>query len=179
MVMYTLFVVLKYIFFHISMLPVLSNTPSLSHQEGAAYIKPVNTVEILKSQDDFQTATKQAEIPCTTETQNSLNSDNDSIIAEPKCEDYELYEAVGDLSESVLNQISTQPEESKISTDENVKDIFYLESLVVPYALKMPELGSISDCNGEGKQSQVSCLLSHRKIHVHCILRQMPLQYLN
>jgi hypothetical protein len=174
---------MQYYFFRIRVLPVLNNTASVSHQEGAPDTKPVNMVEMLKPQDDFHT--ESLEIPHTAETQNSLNSDNDSIIAEPKLQNYELYEAVGDLSESILNEIFKRAEDSKTSKYKNVKDIFYLESLMLPSALKMSELGSLSDCSEEEKQkTQVSCLVTDRNVHMHCnkvqdaFLRQIPVWYL-
>jgi len=144
--------------------PLLSNTSSTSCQEDVADIKPVNVAEKLKPRDDFQIDIRQTKTPCSTETQHSVNPDDDNLH-EIKNKNSDLYEVVGDVSETTLNQIHTKPEDSITLMHKNVKDVFYLESLMLPSALKIPEVFNPSDYKNKEKQKKVNHLVSERNTH--------------
>lgn len=69
----------------------------------------------------------------------NVSSDNESIISEPKLENYDLYEVVGDLSVTILNQLSSKPEYHKLSSHNQTKSIFDLEALMAPSAINRTE----------------------------------------
>ncbi|KAJ9577676.1 hypothetical protein L9F63_005756, partial [Diploptera punctata] len=83
-------------------------------------LQPTNTADHLQS---FETAKA-----------SNVNSDNESITSEPKVENYDLYEIVGDLSKSILNQLTTKPEYKKLSSNKTKKNLFHLESIMTPSA---------------------------------------------
>ncbi|XP_069673188.1 uncharacterized protein [Periplaneta americana] len=104
-------------------------------------------------EEDSKSALESSQIKCTQDATNNCTSDNDSVITDPKFDNYDLYEVVGDLSETILQQLSSKPDSKQLVGYKSVKDIMDLELLMAPSAVKMSELNNQSECNKEEKVS--------------------------
>ncbi|PSN29565.1 hypothetical protein C0J52_27602 [Blattella germanica] len=129
-------------------LPVLKNNSSTHQKE----IKPENQLSTQTQisypkeevKPDVQQNNKKEEtnaIPDIAKITTNVNSDNESVISEPKLENYDLYEIVGDLSKTILNQLSSKPDYDMAAYN-RMKNFFDLEAVMTPSALKPPSGGN-------------------------------------